>query len=573
MKHLLSIKYFGPGREEARRQIIEVVVEALKMVPYYAKRISPEPRLGMESHPGRRPKMVPIFTEASTRTLYSFITAGELVDFSIAFPTTAEASSLAKNESAMDTLRMLNQYLADVVVIRSRTEGLGLHLAQCLEETASEGMWVHPYLSIVIGGAGTRDHPSQVLLDIVTIVARKLGVRQNNEQDLKIIEEIFSRPGGELNLRQQIAEILDNLTIAFVGGLKESRVTHDWVHLGEWFNIKFIFIAPPFFQVERWCFFGINAATGDNLHDALGADYVYTIRLQTERLPKTISEREARLMVEDFQITEWFLDQCQGEILDALPIDEKTPTIPVNVRRHPKVIAYMQSAMGVPTRMAILRLCYEGRTERMSPLKIPPLGLTAENVLKEQTLADHQRELAAKYHGREDLVVYGVGNGTVIDRLRPGTINIIDAINRKAGLYARGKKGERVGQILLCREFDSQAMGEKEVLYLYDRWPDPQLAAIYSLVSPEVRVSFMSRDDEAQGRPGYRRLSFPLPKAVADIFTCLNESCVTRTSSEADTFFWVHGRKGEEVVLECAYCQRHYPVKEVIAATFFLPTV
>ncbi|MEM2616973.1 MAG: aspartate carbamoyltransferase, partial [Thermofilaceae archaeon] len=100
--------------------------------------------------------MATAFFEPSTRTKLSFQTAmlrlgGGFIDLP-----PEELSSRAKGESFADTIRMLDSY-ADVIVIRHRLEGAARFAAEIAE---------HP---VINGGDGTRDHPTQAMIDLYTV--------------------------------------------------------------------------------------------------------------------------------------------------------------------------------------------------------------------------------------------------------------------------------------------------------------------------------------------------------------------------------------------------------------------
>ncbi|OGY52500.1 MAG: hypothetical protein A2951_00500 [Candidatus Buchananbacteria bacterium RIFCSPLOWO2_01_FULL_56_15] len=541
-----------------RDEIVAVIIEALRMIPYYCQRQSPPPPPSLRAlvkAKQQRPKTVFWFEELSTRTRHSFEEASELVGFRVGGAITAADSSLGKGEPAGLTLRMLIQQGADIVVVRSKTEGLGMHLAQCIQRTPADESWVRQDVSIIVAGAGTRDHPSQVLLDLVTIVAQRLGVRKQSQYIN--LETLFRRQDAEQYLTEQIGAILDNLKIAFVGDLLHSRVVHDWIKLGKLFSIHFTFIAPPVFQVEVFCR-PEQCAAESELTLALKADVVYTIRTQLERLKEMMPSHEAEAVARSLMITPEFMERYEGFILDAQPIDGHAPTIDPCLWVHPKNLMLMESSIGIPTRMAILRLCEAGRHTEATPVLEEPRIRPV--VLQEGDLNDHRQKLDSKYHDRDLFFTY-VRNGTVIDRLRPGTASLVRRLGQKAGLF-RGPRR----QITIGEGVDSKALpGGKEIIQLHNRWPSFQLAATIGIIAPDVRFSFMRKDDEEKE---YRRLEFPLPKAVAKLFVCPNPDCVTNCDPEAETFFWVKGQKEEpsDVSLECAYCQHCFDTAAIISA-------
>jgi len=102
---------------------------------------------------------VNLFFEDSTRTRTSFSLAArrlgaDMVDFS------AATSSLSKGETVIDTAKNLQAMKVDVVVVRHRTPGTPHLLAQNL------------HCSVINAGDGAHEHPTQGLLDIMTIRQR-----------------------------------------------------------------------------------------------------------------------------------------------------------------------------------------------------------------------------------------------------------------------------------------------------------------------------------------------------------------------------------------------------------------
>ena len=97
-----------------------------------------------------------LFFEPSTRTKMSFIVAErklgmEVLDF------TAEFSSILKGESLYDTARMFESIGADLIVLRHQQENIAKELSESLQ------------IPVINAGDGTGEHPTQCLLDLVTI--------------------------------------------------------------------------------------------------------------------------------------------------------------------------------------------------------------------------------------------------------------------------------------------------------------------------------------------------------------------------------------------------------------------
>jgi aspartate carbamoyltransferase catalytic subunit len=100
------------------------------------------------------------FFEPSTRTRISFATAASRLGADT-MNLQAEASSLRKGESLLDTVRTLDAMKPDAIVIRHSSSGAADFIAQRLE------------IPVLNAGDGTHEHPTQALLDALTIRDRK----------------------------------------------------------------------------------------------------------------------------------------------------------------------------------------------------------------------------------------------------------------------------------------------------------------------------------------------------------------------------------------------------------------
>src|ERR1700723_3753014 len=145
--------------------------------------------------------IVNLFFEASTRTRTSFeIAAKRLGADTISI--TAQASSVSKGESLVDTLNTLAAMRPDAIVMRHAASGAPHFLARYLVETP-----------IINAGDGTHEHPTQALLDARTILDR--------------------RP------------TLEGLRVAIIGDIAHSRVARSNVHLLAKFGADIVLCGPP----------------------------------------------------------------------------------------------------------------------------------------------------------------------------------------------------------------------------------------------------------------------------------------------------------------------------------------
>ena len=184
------------------------------------------------------------FFEPSTRTRLSFETAiqrlgGKVIGFADGANTSAK-----KGETLADTARIISNY-ADAIVMRHPKDGA----ARVVSEFA--------HVPVINAGDGTNQHPSQTLLDLVTI--------------------------------QETQGRLQELKVALVGDLKYGRTVHSLVQALSRWGCEFAFISPsalsmPDYICEQLDDAGSNYRTLSSLEEALAwADIVYMTRIQRER--------------------------------------------------------------------------------------------------------------------------------------------------------------------------------------------------------------------------------------------------------------------------------------------------
>ena len=141
------------GIEELSRQEIQAILDR-------ARDFQPDAAQRFKKFDLLRGKMVVnLFFEASTRTRTSFeIAAKRLGADTISI--TAQASSVSKGESLVDTLNTLAAMRPDAIIMRHAASGAPHFLSRYLETP------------IINAGDGTHEHPTQALLDARTILDR-----------------------------------------------------------------------------------------------------------------------------------------------------------------------------------------------------------------------------------------------------------------------------------------------------------------------------------------------------------------------------------------------------------------
>jgi len=184
--------------------------------------------------------IITMFYENSTRTRVSFEVAGKWMSADV-INVSSSGSSAAKGESLRDTALTLRAAGADALIIRHPSSGA----AQQLEDDGSGP-------SVINAGDGTHEHPTQALLDALTI-------------------------------RQRLGDI-EGKRVVIVGDILHSRVARSNVALLHTLGAEVVLVAPPTLLpvgVRQWA----GVTVSHDLDAELPvADAVLMLRVQAERM-------------------------------------------------------------------------------------------------------------------------------------------------------------------------------------------------------------------------------------------------------------------------------------------------
>ncbi len=184
--------------------------------------------------------LINLFFEDSTRTRTSFELAGKRLGADV-INMSVSASSVNKGETLLDTATTLNAMQCDLLVVRHDQSGAPALLAQKVDA------------AVINAGDGTHEHPTQALLDALTIRRRR----------------------GRL----------EALTVAICGDIAHSRVARSNIFLLTTMGATVRLIGPPTLIPP-----GIAAMGVEVFHDMdkglEGVDIVMMLRLQRERMTK-----------------------------------------------------------------------------------------------------------------------------------------------------------------------------------------------------------------------------------------------------------------------------------------------
>jgi len=179
-----------------------------------------------------------LFFEVSTRTQMSFELAGKRLGADV-MNMSASSSSMRKGETLIDTAMTLNAMHPDIIIVRHHASGAVELLARKVD------------CSVVNAGDGAHEHPTQALLDALTI-------RRNKGR-------------------------LEGLTVAICGDILHSRVARSNIILLNCMGARVRVVAPSTLLPVGIQRFGVDVAR--DMREGLdGADIVMMLRLQRERM-------------------------------------------------------------------------------------------------------------------------------------------------------------------------------------------------------------------------------------------------------------------------------------------------
>ncbi len=231
-KHLLGLEYITSD------DFFKIINNSLALAEISSRDIKKTPAL-------RGKTIINFFCEPSTRTRTSFEIAGKWLSADTINVTAAD-SSFKKGESFVDTIKTLQAMHPDAIVVRHQDGGIPNLMAKHLKNVA-----------ILNAGDGTHEHPTQALLDCVSLIQHYgLGV-----------------------------DGLRNKTIAIVGDVLHSRVVRSnlWAHYLLGNKVKLVgpstLVPKEFEQITPG-----NVSVHHDLKSGVeGADIVMCLRLQLER--------------------------------------------------------------------------------------------------------------------------------------------------------------------------------------------------------------------------------------------------------------------------------------------------
>ena len=297
MKNLIGIEDFSV---EEINKLIEVSKDIIKNKEKY-----------LEKCKGKI--LATLFFEPSTRTRLSFESAMLSLGGSVLGFSSADSSSTQKGETLADTIRVVSGY-SDIIAMRHPKEGAPIVAAN------------NSNVPIINAGDGGHNHPTQTLLDLLTINIEK----------------------GRL----------DNFTVGLCGDLKFGRTVHSLIiALSRYKNIKFVLISPDELKIPEYLKQDIldkknieyieTKSLEDNI-DKL--DILYMTRVQKERF---LNEEEYVRLKDVYILDKQKLEKAKKELCIMHPLP-RVNEISTEIDNDTRACYFRQAEYGKYMRMAII---------------------------------------------------------------------------------------------------------------------------------------------------------------------------------------------------------------------------
>ncbi|MGE7274769.1 aspartate carbamoyltransferase catalytic subunit [Brevibacillus panacihumi] len=286
----------------------EQMAQLLERGEYWAK------RPGEQAEILRGRFVANLFFEASTRTRFSFEVAQKRLGAHV-LNFIPETSSSVKGETVYDTLRTLEAMGVEAAVIRTKKEGLLQELAESVD------------LHLINAGDGTNEHPTQCLLDMLT-------------------------------MKQQFGR-LEGLTVAIIGDLRHSRVLGSHLHALPKMGVKLLLSGPTTMMPQPAQIpDGVKIAEIDEAIQT--ADVVMMLRVQLERHSEALYiSKEEYHQKHGLTLERAKMMKAGAVIMHPAPVNRGVE-IDTNLVESKTSLIQKQVTNGVAVRMAVLETLLKG---------------------------------------------------------------------------------------------------------------------------------------------------------------------------------------------------------------------
>ncbi|HEY9595045.1 MAG TPA: aspartate carbamoyltransferase, partial [Spirochaetia bacterium] len=258
-----------------------------------------------------------MFYEPSTRTRTSFNTGmRELGGRYDGFSGT-EGTSVMKNETVRDTVTMMCANHNDVIVMRHPLDGS----LQWAADVAN--------IPVINGGDGKNEHPTQALLDVLTIYALRKGK----------LDGLRIGFGGDLSHGRTVRSL--SLALSHFDGITIRWAAED-------------FLGMPADLMDLLAARNVKVEREKSVRDVMRqVDFYYMTRPQLERMPG-VKQRDIQAMMKQYRIDVEKVEGFDVRVLHPLPVNSEIAEIDYRVYFTPAQAFFAQAEYGIFLRKALL---------------------------------------------------------------------------------------------------------------------------------------------------------------------------------------------------------------------------
>jgi len=315
--------------QQLNREIIDKIYEITSRIRHIAK--TKAGFLFIQNILSHKRAML-YFAQPSSRTFLSFENACHILGIKTSEIRDTRVSSEVKGESFDDSLRTFSSY-TDLIIIRHKGPNMAERAAWLLNTHSNRPV------SIINGGSGTDQHPTQAILDVYTL------------------QYSFSNQGG-----------LDGKTILMCGDLKRGRTVRSLSYLMKNFEgIQIIYAAPKAFQMEDdVCSFldryniQYHIETKALKNVLSKADAIYMTRVQDEH--DAVAGDSGKTDTSRFKLGLSDMSKVRPNAVIMHPFPRRDE-IDVTIDSDPRAMYWRQERNGMWTRAALIAYIFEVHDE------------------------------------------------------------------------------------------------------------------------------------------------------------------------------------------------------------------
>ena len=312
-----------------------------------------------------RVKAMLYFTQPSTRTFLSFMSACQILGINCSEVRDTSTSSESKGESAFDSMRTFSSYF-DIVIMRSPKSKFAECCAYMMNDLAETSRRNIP---IINAGSGADEHPTQALLDIYTINRALAFDHPKDSSQWTYFEQMRET-------YPQLTRGIDGKTFGFCGDVHRGRTVRSLASLLTLYdNISMRFVSPNHDKLrisndlrQRLLKRNVDVREFSNFEDLIDdtpvisdLDVLYMTRIQKEHNTPELSESLAKLDFSSYKLSLGLVEKMKpyAAVLHPFPRDNDFGEIPSNIDSNHRAHYFRQARNGMWVRAALLAFLFD----------------------------------------------------------------------------------------------------------------------------------------------------------------------------------------------------------------------